>query len=163
MLKMQTRSKRCISRITVVILFFFSYPTLASEWTKPEPFVDRYAIQVEVVKNQDGSLMIFYIKPNRKVAYIKQSAPNSNNWSKRINLGIYANNIKVAQHKDGRLELFNIGTFGNAISHMTQLEPNGTQWSKEKDLDYYGSQIELAKNADGSLILFFIKPDREIA
>ena len=142
----------------------FSNLSLATNWKKSNKIPDGYAIQVEVIKNNDGTLTAFYIEADREVIYRTQLMPNSDQWSDRKSLEIYANQIKLAKHQDGRIEVFAIGTLASVVSHVTQQSPHSDNWSKEQTVKgVYATQIELATNQDGSLMLFFIKPDKEVA
>ena len=44
--------------------------------------MDECAVKIQTVKNTDDTVSVFYIQPDRELAYIKQIAPNSNNWTK---------------------------------------------------------------------------------
>jgi len=142
------------------LLLLLIQPAFA-DWNKPKG-LDEYALQITSVGNLDGTISLYFIEPDREVAYITQTAPNSSDWTKRRGLDIYANSIKLVTRLDGRHEMFIIGTLGNVVSHTVQTEAGGSDWSKEKDLGIYASQLKTAMHPDGKMLLFFLDMGKEI-
>ncbi len=135
----------------------------ADTWTQEEEFENAYGTQIEAAANQDGSLVLFFIKPSREIAFIRQAAPNSKDFLPQVDMDVYANQISAANHSDGRIEIAIIGTAANVTSRVTQIEPNGEKWSEEKVFkDIFATQVEFTKNADSSLMLFLLAPDKEL-
>ena len=99
---------------------------LAAGWSKPAS-LKTYALQVEVAQNEDGSLIAFYIQPDREIGFTKQTEPGSDVWTKPATLDLYGNQIAVGRNADGRLEMFIIGTMASVITHVTQSAPNSDQ------------------------------------
>ena len=150
--------------LTIFLLSLYSTSSFAANWQKATKVSGGYGLQVELIENNDGTVTMFYIEPDKEVVYKTQSKKNSNEWSKKKSLEIYANQIKLGKHADGRIEVFAIGIMASVVSHITQLKPNSDEWSKEKMVKgVYATQIELASNQDGSLMMVFIKPSKEIS
>lgn len=153
-----------ITCIGFLILLMLASPVSATSWGEPREIKDGYARQVEIIENQDGSLSLFSISPDREVTYRKKATANDNEWGKPKSLDIYANSIKLGLHEDGRIELFAIGTLGNVVTHISQVSPNSDEWTKEKEIKgIYAQQIELTTNEDDSLVAFFLDMNREIS
>jgi acylphosphatase len=145
------------------LMLGLSFTAAAAMWEKPKATGGDYALQVEIIENQDGTLSMFYLSPAREVMVSNQVAPNSSDWTKKKSLDVYANQIKLGKHKDGRIELFAIGTMAGVVSHMTQVEAGSSEWTKEEYVDgIYATQIELGTNEDGSLVMVFIEPDKDV-
>ena len=151
------------SKITMFLgmLMLLIQPVFADDWSRPEA-MDEYAIQIQSVTNVDGTVSVFYLRPDRELAYIKQIAPNSSDWTKSRSLDMYGNQFRIEMRSDKRFELFIIGTLGNVVTHSVQTAPGSSDWSKEKDLGIYASQLEVASGPDGNLMLFFLDMGKEI-
>ena len=163
MLKMPKFLSLAATVAAFMLLMSLGSSAFSTQWSAPVEIEDVYAGQVEMIQAGDGLLWVFYIDKGREVMYMKQAEANKSGWTAPKTLDIYANQIKLAVHADGRIELFAIGTLGNVVSHITQREAGSDQWSEEKELDFYATQIELGYNTDESLVMVFIKPDREVA
>jgi len=71
------------------------------------------------------------------------------------------NKICVGQNKDGRLEIFYIGT-NDRLYHNWQKSPNGVIWNGERDINDKSNyptakQICVGENKDGRLEIFYIR------
>lgn len=146
---------------STLVLVFFIMPAYA-EWAKPSS-LDEYGIQVEAVTNVDGTITLFFIEPDKEIAFIRQTEAGVNTWTKRKSLEMYGNFLRTGMHEDGRIELFIIGTLGNVLTHATETSVGSGEFGKELDFDVYATQLEVAHSADGSLMLFYTRPDREVA
>lgn len=136
----------------------------SDEWTEEAELKGAYGTSIEPISAKDGSLVLFFVTPDKRIAYVKESAPDSNSWGAPVKTGLYATRIALGTHPDGRIELVNIGTLGNVLYHVTEKAAGSLTWTEEKEIKgAYATQIELAANADGSLLLFAVQPDKEIA
>ena len=116
------------------------------------------------MQGPSGELALFYLKPDREIAYRRQSEANSATWGKAQALDVYGNQFAVTTQQDGRIEIGVIGTMANVMSHLTETAPGSNSWGKETEIKgLYASQIEWAANSNGALSLFMLKMDREIA
>ena len=156
-------------RIFSILILMTTSFTLSIQATDKDPAYDtvnktgHYAIQIETAKNTDGTVSIFFLKHDRKLSYIRQIAPNKNEWTKRISLGEYANHFAVGKHKDGRLDVFYTSALGSKVYHKTQMAPSSDEWSKDKKLkSTYAQQLETIKGEDGSLYVFALQMDKEV-
>jgi predicted MPP superfamily phosphohydrolase len=117
--------------------------------------------QICVGQNQDGRLEIFYIGTNLEIKHNAQIVPNGE-WGGEESLGPLSienlgYQICVGQNKDGRVEIFYIGTF-LFIYHNYQKTPNGS-WSGvelHSGLTEAGLQICVGQNKDGRLEIFYV-------
>ena len=75
-------------------------------------------------------------------------------WSGENSLGGSAKQIAVGQNKDGRLELFYVGT-NNALYHNWQTSAGGG-WSGENSIGGSAKQIADGQNSDGRLEVFYV-------
>jgi hypothetical protein len=128
------------------------------DWSKEKDLKGVYGNQVEFAMNADGKLALFYIKPDKEVAYLTETSSSENPWSKAHSLEAYANLIELGNNQNGDIELLMVGTFGNVLTHMTQTKASTNQWSKEKYMKGYATQMCLFDNSNGHLSLAYISP-----
>src|SRR5262249_12951871 len=81
-------------------------------------------------------------------------------WHGQLALGGAAKQITVGSNKDGRLEVFYVGTDNN-IYHNYQVAPNGG-WHGELALGGAAKQITVGSNKDGRLEVFYVGTDNNI-
>ena len=120
------------------------------------------AFQLCVGQNQDGRLEIFYVGTNLFLYHNWQTAPNGTDWhgEERFGNGWFpdtAYRICVGRNKDGRLEVFYIGT-NLQLYHNYQVVPNGS-WAGEESLSGLldsAQQICVGQNQDGRLEIFYV-------
>ena len=128
-------------------------------------------LQIEVARNQDGRLEIFYIRDtgtagSEKLYHQWQlAAGNSEDWSTpEVLVDESVKRFAVGSNSDGRLEVFFIAASSRSsgrLKHIWQTVPNAG-WSGIEDWDVRARQVAAAQNQDGRLEVFFTSSSDEI-
>jgi hypothetical protein len=96
-----------------------------ANWTVGTPFANDKANQVAVAQNSDGRLEIFYVGNDTHLFHnwqIKPGISDPANWFGETRFpGDSAKQVTVARNKDGRLEIFYVGTNNSPLTTWTWL------------------------------------------
>lgn len=114
---------------------------------------------VDVGRNQDGTLEVFYATGDGTLLHDWQTVANGD-WHGAETLPGRAVEVRVGSNADGRLEVFFRDPIG-LVWHDWQTTPNG-QWHGLESLGARARRIDVAKNRDGRLELFFVDGDGNV-
>ena len=93
----------------------------------------------------------------------QQLGPGSTVWSGEIPLGGTAKKIALAQHDNGRLELYFVGL--NTLIYQLweimpwEFQPNGPAWSGGVSMGGAAKELVVTMNADARLQMFYVGTD----
>jgi hypothetical protein len=115
-----------------------------------------------VAPNHDGRLDVFVQGNPGTVYHTRQDPTAPDGWSNWAELGSPQVDLTgqpvVARNKDGRLEVFMLGTDG-AVWHIWQTRPNGDEWTPQQWHPLQGgpfSGLATGAHADGRLVVFAV-------
>ena len=139
------------------------------DWAGETRFPKDSASQIAVAQNKDGRLEIFYVGTNNDLYHnwqIQPSVSDNANWAGETRFPKdSASQIAVAQNKDGRLEIFYVGT-NNDLYHNWQIQPSvsdNANWAGETRFPKDSvSQIAVAQNKDGRLEIFYVGTNNDL-
>ena len=120
---------------------------------------DEIVTTVDVGRNQDGRLEVFYAMGDGALHHDWQTEANGD-WHGAEVLKGKAIELRVGSNADGRLEVFFRDPIG-IVWHDWQETPNG-DWHGLESLGVRARRMEVARNRDGRLEVFYIDGDAKI-
>ena len=122
--------------------------------------------EIATAVNRDGRIEVFAIGTDTALNHIWQTAPNGGpnrtSWSNWAGLAGGITHLATAVNRDGRIEVFAIGT-DTALNHIWQTALNGgsnrTSWSPWAGLAGGITHLATAVNQDGRIEVFAIGTD----